>query len=193
MSFVRGSLAVISVACGYALLALAIFTCIEIVARKLFSYSFQGVDELGGYIVAITAAFGFAYALIERAHTRIDILLMRSSARGRATLNILALLATMIFASFMAWRGLATLQETIAFNSHSSTPWETPLWIPQSIWASGLCAFAFVGWILTAHAVLLFITDPARQDREVGVPQLSEQIDEALQTQATSDAPGRPQ
>ena len=43
-----------------------------IIARKLFSYSLQGVDEIGGYVVAITGTFGFAYALINRTHTRIE-------------------------------------------------------------------------------------------------------------------------
>lgn len=184
MSFMRGFLAIVAVACGYALLGLSLFTCVEIIARKLFSYSFQGVDELGGYIVAVTAAFGFAYALIERAHTRIDIILMRSGTRGRAVLNVLALLATTSFALFMAWRGVATLQETISFNSHSSTPWETPLWIPQLLWAFGLCLFAVVGLLLLSRAIYFSVTDPLKQDREVGVPQLTEQINEVLQTQS---------
>lgn len=184
MVLIRGFLAIVAVTCGYALLGFSLFTCVEIVARKLFSYSFQGVDELGGYIVAVATAFGFAYALMERAHTRIDVILLRCGARNRAALNVLALAATTAFATFMAWRGIATLQETISFNSHSSTPWETPLWIPQSMWAFGLFLFAFVGWMLLSRAVYLMVTDPSRQDREVGVPQLREQIDEALQTQA---------
>ena len=35
-----------------------LFIFLEIVARKLFNYSFQGVDELGGYILAVVAAVG---------------------------------------------------------------------------------------------------------------------------------------
>ena len=31
--------------------------------RKLFSYSLQEVDEVGGYIVEIAGTFGFAYGL----------------------------------------------------------------------------------------------------------------------------------
>ena len=38
----------IALAAGYALLVQAVLTAVEIVSRKLFNHSLQGVDELGG-------------------------------------------------------------------------------------------------------------------------------------------------
>jgi TRAP-type C4-dicarboxylate transport system permease small subunit len=177
---IRALYGALAVASGYALVGLSLFIFIEIVARKLFNYSFQGVDELGGYILAVVAAVGFGYALLERAHTRIDVLLVRLPTGPRAILNVVAALAIAAFASFMAWRAVAVLNETIEFQSLASTPWQTPLWIPQSLWVAGLIGFAIVAVVLFARSVILLARDPAKQDREVGVPGLHEQIDEEM-------------
>jgi hypothetical protein len=37
---------------GYALLLLSLTICAEIVLRRLAAYSLQGVDEIGGYVLA---------------------------------------------------------------------------------------------------------------------------------------------
>ena len=71
----------VAIAGGYWLMLIAAATCVEIISRKLFSFSLLGVDEVGGYTLAILAALGFSYALVDRAHTRIDVL-MRETARG---------------------------------------------------------------------------------------------------------------
>ena len=59
------------------------FNFFEIIARKLFNHSLQGVDEIGGYVVAIIGTFGMALAAVERAHTRIDVLLLGYQKRFR--------------------------------------------------------------------------------------------------------------
>src|SRR4051794_35618322 len=90
--------------CGYAYLGLCFLIGFEILARRFFHFSLQGVDEIGGYVLAITVAFGFGYALMQGAHTRIDIVLTYLGTRGRAICNLLALVGITVFASFMAWR-----------------------------------------------------------------------------------------
>ena len=73
MKFVRSLNVFLSIIGGYVLLGLSFLIVFEVIARKLFDFSLPGVDEIGGYVVTITGTFGFAYALIERTHTRIDI------------------------------------------------------------------------------------------------------------------------
>ncbi len=60
--------------CGWALLAICFATLYDIVARRLFNHSVQGVNEVGAYLLAIVSAFGFASALLQKAHTRVDFL-----------------------------------------------------------------------------------------------------------------------
>src|SRR3546814_11413643 len=58
---------------GYMMLALSIVVTVETIGRKLFDFSLQGADELGGYALAVGSSIGFSAALIERAHIRVDL------------------------------------------------------------------------------------------------------------------------
>ena len=51
----------IAVVSGYVLLGLAFAMSVEIVGRKLFAFSFQGIDDIGGYVLAIIAVAGAQY------------------------------------------------------------------------------------------------------------------------------------
>ena len=113
----------------------------EIIARKLFNHSLQGVDEIGGYVVAIIGTFGMALAAVERAHTRIDVLLFRLPKKVQAILNLISYIALGIGAAFMGYMGWYTLDESLTFGSVSSSPLQVPLWIPQSLWMAGLIIF----------------------------------------------------
>lgn len=73
---------VLALGAEYVLLVQAVVTAVEIITRKVFSHSFQGVDELGGYALAIAGAVGFGYAAVTCAHTRIDLVLSKLSLAG---------------------------------------------------------------------------------------------------------------
>lgn len=176
---------------GYGILALAFLVGFEVIARKLFSYSLQGVDEIGGYIIAAMAAFGFSFALLHKAHTRIDIFTSRLPHSAQALLNALALIAIAGFACFMAWRGLATLADTIALKSVSSTPLRTPLWIPQSVWVSGLALFGIVSAVVAVHAILLALRDSREALARYGPRTLEEEIETEKVEIAGLDAAGQ--
>ncbi|WP_146586637.1 TRAP transporter small permease subunit [Puniceibacterium confluentis] len=141
---------------GYVLLIQAVVTAFEIVSRKLFNHSFQGVDELGGYALAIAGAVGFGYAAITCAHTRIDLLLSKLPLAGRAVLHVLAAFVLMIVASGMFWYGLRSLRQSISFGAISTTPLQTPLWIPQGIWVTGLALFLLITVVIAGRCVILF-------------------------------------
>lgn len=145
---------------GYLLLAFSFVVGFEVIARKFFGFSLQGVDEIGGYVLAVTTSFALSYALLRCAHTRVDLLLCRMPPMVRAILNTLAAAATTAFAAFMAWRAIATLEESIALSSTASTPLQTPLWIPQTLWVIGLCTFA----VTAAGLALAAVTHLVRGD-----------------------------
>ncbi|MCA0922641.1 TRAP transporter small permease subunit [Pseudooceanicola nanhaiensis] len=163
---------------GYALLALSLLIALEILLRRFANMSLQGSDEMGGYVLAILAAFGFSYALLERAHTRVEILVERVPGRMAAALNLLALVGIMVMALFIAWRGWAALAESIDYKSLSGTPLMTPLWMPQSVWVAGLLFFAVVSTIVTLHAAYLFVTNWPLVNRLYGIKSLEEIMDE---------------
>ena len=68
-----------AIVCGYAVLLLSLAVSVEIVGRKLFSHSFPGTDDIGGYVLAIIAVVGASYTMAKRGHTRVDIFLVMMS------------------------------------------------------------------------------------------------------------------
>jgi TRAP-type C4-dicarboxylate transport system permease small subunit len=136
---------------GFLLLALAV--AVETVMRKVFNRSLQGVDELGGYILAGGAALSIAAALVSRTHIRIDLLHDFMPKPLRILLNVLAGLALLACAALLARMAWIVLDESVLFNSTAQTPWATPLWIPQSVWFGALlllvvAAAAQAAWLL---------------------------------------------
>jgi len=91
---------------GVAFLVLAVAVTAETIMRKVFNQSLQGVDELGGYILALAGAMSFSVALVARAHIRIDIVHDHLPAPLRVAFNVLAslsILACAVALLRMAW------------------------------------------------------------------------------------------
>jgi len=169
-----------AIACGWWLTAVAGLTCVEIVGRKLFGFSLQGVDEIGAYTLAVISALSFSHALIVRSHTRIDFLITKLPAGPRAALNALAMITLAAFAAFGAWRGIDVLKESLEFRSRSTSPLQTPLWMPQGPWLAGLFLFAAVAIALAVHATLLLLWDRDRLNVLYGPPTLDEEIEREM-------------
>lgn len=143
----RAANRVVGYAIGFLLMAVAAFILLEIVLRQTGGV-LGGSDEISGYMTAIVASWGFAYALSEQTHVRIDLAQRLAPAPGRAALDCLALVTTAVVALVVTWYGWEVLSKTIESGARANTPLETPLWIPQTIW--------FGGWVwFTANAVAL--------------------------------------
>lgn len=162
---------------GWWLLALSFLTVFEILARKFFAFSLQGVDEIGAYTLAVFSTLSFAWALVTKAHTRVDFMIGRLPAFPRALLNAGAYLLLAAFAGYAAWRGWHVLEESLEFQARANSPLQTPLWIPQSAWLAGLVAFALAAGAMAAHALLLLVTSPARVNALYGPMTLEEEVE----------------
>lgn len=135
---------------GYLLLLLCVLVVLETIGRKWLGFSLQGVDELGGYILAITTGLAFTVALVDRAHIRIDLIYDHCSKFVQTWLDWFSLLFVMAMSALLCYVAILTLQETIEFGSTAPTPWATPLIWPQGLWAATLVLFF-------ATAVFMFI------------------------------------
>ena len=173
----RGTIEFLTLACGWWLIALSVATCVEMASRKLFNYSLQGIDEIGGYTLAVTSAIGFSYALLLKAHTRVDFLLSRMPVTVRALLNLAAMATLAAMALFAVYRGYTVPAESIEFQSVSTSPLQTPLWLPHSLWFGGWVLFALCAAILAGHAAWLFVRDRAALNRQYGPLTLEEEIE----------------
>ena len=180
MKFVRSVNVFLSIIGGYVLLGLSFLIVFEVIARKLFDFSLQGVDEIGGYVVAITGTFGFAYALIERTHTRIDIVLDHVPSQLRNWLNVLAYGLVAAASVFMLRYAYEALNESILFGSLSPTPLQTIMWIPQSLWVAGLVCFSITALAILVHLLLLQFRDSELAFRLYGPPTIQQEVDREM-------------
>lgn len=142
---------------GAVLIGLSLFVSIETISRKLFNFSFQGADELGGYVLAVGSSLAFIVALVDRAHIRIDVLHARFPHKLQATLDWLSIMSIAVLGLFMVYVGRIVIADTLDYGSTSATPWATPLIYPQSAWYAALCLFAVVAIILALRATRLFV------------------------------------
>ena len=189
---------VAAIACGYAVLVLSVMVSTDIVGRKLFGFTFQGTDDLGGYALAIVAVVGASYTMAMRGHTRVDVFLVRMPPAWQRVLNATALITMAAFATFAAWRGLDVLKESIEFQSVASNPLQTPLWQPQLLWASGLALFALISWAYAVHAIVLLARGSRELNRLYGPATAQDELEAELtaraarEAQAEAHASGRP-
>lgn len=142
---------------GVALLGLSAFVSVETVARKLFNFSFEGADELGGYVLAVGSSLAFVVALADRAHIRIDVLHTRFPLWLQATTNWLSMVSIAVLGLFMLYVGRIVIDDTLAYGSTAPTPWATPLIWPQAAWYGALGLFAFCAVILAVRATRLML------------------------------------
>lgn len=131
---------------GALMLAAALLVSIDVLVRKLLVISLGGADELSGYAFAIGTAWALAFTLLQRANVRVDALYIHLPALARALLDVVALLALGLFVGLLTWQAWEVLDTSLAFDAHATTPLQTPLWMPQSLWLAGLVLFAFT-WI----------------------------------------------
>lgn len=142
---------------GWFIILLSVGICLEVVLRKVFNSSLQGVDEFGGYALATTASLGMAYCFFEGAHIQIDLVVRKLPTKLGRVFAFIATLGLGAVVGMMAWEALKLTQESHMFGAFSNTPLRTPIHIPQGIWASGFCLF-FVAITVRVLHILQAIT-----------------------------------
>ena len=167
---------------GYMLLALAVLVTVETLGRKFFNISLQGVDELGGYTLAVGSALAFTTALIDRAHIRIELFHVMLPTPLQMVLNWFAITSIAAFGGLLAYVCFTILKDSYAYNSTAPTPWATPMIYPQSLWYAGILIFAFVSAAMALHATYLLLTGNAKAlNRTYGPKEAAEEVKEELE------------
>ena len=162
---------------GVSMLLLSFIICAEVLLRKFFAFSLGGVDELGGYAVAIVAPLAFVVAAADSAHIRINLLHTRLPVQMRALLNLLAIASLALLALFLLYFTVTTVQDTLNYRSIAQTPWATPLIYPQSVWLVAMALFAAATLIMFLRALKLAVErDWYTLDRKYGPGSPDEEV-----------------
>jgi TRAP-type C4-dicarboxylate transport system permease small subunit len=175
---------------GAVFVALSFVVTVETIARKVFNYSIQGADELGGYALAAGSVIAFSLALVGRNHIRVDVFHELFPARVKAWLNWLSYVMLATFAVLLAIVALKVVTDTLAYRSTAPTPWQTPLIWPQSIWYAGLVVFALVTVAYASRATWLLLRGHIEAlNRDFSPKSTKEEVKEELDDFAQRTSP----
>lgn len=162
---------------GALILISAFMVTTDAVARKLFNFSLAGLDEISGYIFAISTAAAFSASLIRRSNIRIDGAYRFMPFSFRITVDFLAIIALTGFLGLMTWVSSDLVMTSYTNWSRSISPMQTPLFIPQVIWISFLTLAVVTGiGILCVSVNALFKKDWPRVHSLIGPLSLDEEV-----------------
>lgn len=177
---------------GAIFLLLSFVVTIETVSRKLFNFSIQGADELGGYALAVGSTLAFSLALAGRNHIRVDVFHERFPRSMKAGLNWVASVLLAAMAVLFVVVSFRVLSESLQYRSTAQTPWSTPLIYPQSVWYAGLVIFMLVAVGFAVRATWLLATRRIdRLNEEFHPKSVKEEVSEELEDFAQRNAAGQ--
>jgi TRAP-type C4-dicarboxylate transport system permease small subunit len=164
---------------GFLLLFAAIIIGVDVFLRLFFSKSIGGADELSGYALAISSAWGFSFALLHRAHIRIDSFYDLCSPRVRASLDLLSLLGFILFIGLMSQYAWGVLAQSVVSNARSISALSVPVAIPQMFWFVGLVFLLLVLLLLLVEGGTAFARGDLRAlFRLIGSKTIAEEVHE---------------
>jgi len=136
---------------------LAFFVTYDVLARKWGSYvglpTTRVTDEISGYLLALAATWGFAFALRTGGHVRIDVMFPYLARKLRTAVDVLAQLLMAAFAAIVAWKIWSLVVDSMQSDARSSTYMLTPLYVPQGILGIGFSLLALAA-VFGAIAIL---------------------------------------
>lgn len=144
---------------GIAILLAAFMITIDVIARRVLGLSTWGADELSYYALAISTSWAFSYAMLVKAHIRIDVITSRLDRRLRAICNIIALLAMGFFALAACQAILHEVERAWSRGATSITVMETPMWIPKGLWLAGFVFFAITVSLLLLRVIVALVIE----------------------------------
>ena len=178
-----------AIAGGALFLLAAAIIGIDVILRTAFARSIGGADELSGYALAIATAWGLSFALLHRAHIRIDSLYELFPAWVRSGLDILSLLGFLLFMGLTSWRAWGVLAQSIASGARSISALSAPVAVPQALWLGGLVFLLLTLSLLLVESLVALVSGDLRAvSRLIGSKAVAEEVhDELVESASVRD------
>lgn len=162
---------------GAMILLAALVVSVEVISRKLLSFAFSGSDEIAAYLFAVGTSWSLAHVLVTRGHVRIDVLYGNLGARGKAALDLAAILGLAVLVLAIVDRAGALFLDNLAGANRSNTPLRIPMSWPQAPWFAGFVLFLAVTVLAVLRSVQALIRgDFATVTQTIGVPSQDEEV-----------------
>ncbi|HKY95396.1 MAG TPA: TRAP transporter small permease [Kiloniellales bacterium] len=112
------------------LLAAVLVVTHMVVVRYLLQGSTVWQTEFVTYAAVAATFLGSGYVLLLKGHVNIDILPNVAGPRLRRVLDVVSVLACLLFCLLLGWSSWHFLYEALANGWKTPTVWKLPLWIP---------------------------------------------------------------
>lgn len=166
-------------AAGALIIASVLLICFDVIARKFWGFNTGGADELSSFAFAISTSWALAFATLQRANVRVDVLYQLLPVKVAALLDWLSVVALGVFMVFLTWYAKDVLSASWIQDSAANSTMATPLWIPQGLWFLGLLWMCLVMTLMLVRSSYLLVTgDLAALQDLCGVRSAQEEAEE---------------
>lgn len=162
---------------GAMMLLCALLVSLDVVFRAAFKVTYFESFELSTYAFAIATAMGMSYALVSRAHIRIEVLYMLLKPRLRGWVDLFAYVVLAVCAVVLFYWSAQLVLGNYDSGARSNSSLAMPLVIPQGIWLVGLAWFALLSVLYALYGLIMCLR--GRSDlahAKLGVASLEEEI-----------------
>lgn len=178
---------------GWGFILCAAFITFDVIARRFLGFSSQATTELTGYALAFGISWSLAHTLTMRAHVRIDVLINHLPPALRYPLHLASLAALAVFVGFIARGAFELVDESLLFGATDISVLRTPLFIPQGLWAAGICVFLLLILVMLVENTLLVLAGRgAEVEAQLHTRTYDEEAAEALEAVGAAPAEGPP-
>ncbi len=138
---------------GILILLTAVLVSLDVIFRNAFQLSVFESYELATYAIALAITFGFSWALVSKAHIRIEVIYNALPLKPRCWLDVVALgVMAVVVVVLTYWAGQVVL-DSYEMSARSNTTLAIPMAIPQGLWLLGLVWFSITSVALLGVAV----------------------------------------
>ncbi|WP_144635693.1 TRAP transporter small permease subunit [Bordetella genomosp. 13] len=164
---------------GALTLASVLLISFEVLSRKFFGFTTGGADELSSYAFAISTSWALAFATLQRANVRVDVVYQYLPVRLSALVDWIALVALGVFMVVLTRYAYDVVEASWTQNSAANTPLATPLWIPQALWLLGLAWMCITVALMLVRASAALVTGDVELVKAIcGVRSTKEEAEE---------------
>ena len=121
---------------GSCLVIMTVLIVMQIIAR-FFGLVIPSSEDFAGWLLSATIFFGLAYTFQQGGHIRVNLLLLRLSAKHKKYAEFFNIIVGLLISAYLAYYTFFTVYESFDFDDVTDTYIALPLWIVQLPMAIG--------------------------------------------------------
>ncbi|MBA2777493.1 TRAP transporter small permease [Billgrantia kenyensis] len=133
-----------------------------LVGMRRLGLGITGVSEIAAYLLVGATFLGLAYTFVHHSHIRVTLLISRLPSAIRAWFEVFCLLVALAISLLLGYGLVELARESRAFNDVSSGFLSIPLWIPQTVLATGVSLLCLALAEALVMSLRIAIREPER-------------------------------